>query len=196
MATTPRTVLSAQRVARLRPAFEALLGQRADDERLQHDPLRIPRGYRDPADQELSAVFSALLGYGRVSAFMPVIEAIMAQADAVGGPRAFIEGFDDAAADGLRPLQYRWNRGIDFVLLAAGLRRVVARHERLGAVLEGAWRSSHRSIRPALTVMVGTLRAEVLAAAPTHGVSAAPAPCSPAPTAAPPASGGTCCCAG
>ena len=173
MATTPRTVLSAQRVSRLRPAFEALLDQRADAERLQHDPLRVPTRYADPADQEIAAVFAALLGYGRVSAFLPVIEAIMAQADAVGGPRAFIEGFDTDDAAGLLPMRYRWNNGIDFVLLAAGLRRVIAAHDRLGAVIEGAWRKSHRSIRPALSAMVATLRAAVLAAAPEHGVPAA-----------------------
>ncbi|MFT5682996.1 MAG: hypothetical protein ACI8RZ_003923 [Myxococcota bacterium] len=170
MAPTPRTVLSAQRVVRLRPAFESLLSQRADAERLQHDPLRIPSRYSDPADQEIAAVFAALLGYGRVTAFLPVIESIMAQADAVGGPRAFIDGFDPQDAVALRPMKYRWNNGIDFVLLAAGLRRIMAEHDRLGAVIEGAWRKSHRNIRPALSAMVATLRAAVLAAAPEHGV--------------------------
>ena len=171
MATTPRTVLSAQRVARLRPAFEALLRQRDDTERLQHDPLRIPRSYADPADQEIAAVFAALLGYGRVSAFMPVIEAIMARAEAVGGPRAFIEHFDAHDADALRPMQYRWNTGIDFALLAAGLKIVLQEHGRLGAVLEAGYRKSHRNIRPALSSMVSTLRAAVCAAAPDLGVN-------------------------
>ena len=170
MATTPRTVLSARRVEQLRPAFDHLLTQRDDSERLQHDPLRIPRRYTDPADQEIAAIFSALLGYGRVSAFMPVIESIMAMADAVGGPRAFVEGFDSHSAQALLPLKYRWNNGIDFALLAAGLKSIVATHGRLGAVIEGHYRRSHRNIRPALSGMVADLRQAVTAAAPKLGL--------------------------
>ena len=170
MAHLPRTVLSAQHVARLRPALEALLHQRDDRERLEHDPLRIPRRYADPADQEIAALFAALLGYGRISAFMPVIEAIMAQAESVGGPRAFIEGFDAHDAEALMPIKYRWNNGIDFVLLAGGLQRLLVQYDRIGTIIESSYRKSHRNVRAALSSLVETIRAAVVAAAPSLGV--------------------------
>ena len=154
-----RTVLSAQQVAVLRPALEALLVGRDDADRLKHDPLQTPHRYTDPRDQEVAALLASTLAFGRVSAFMPVLERILAMADARGGPRAWVEGFREADADELAPLVYRWNRGPDFALLARALRRVLAREGRLGAVLERSHRRSHPDIEPALTAGIAALRA-------------------------------------
>lgn len=160
-----RTVLSAKRVAALRPALEALLHNRDDGVRLAADPLQAPHRYTDPRDQEIAALFASQLAYGRVSLFMPVIDKILAAADARGGPRAWVEGFDDEDAATLDPLIYRWNRGPDFALMARTLQHVLRTHGTLGAVIAGQVKASHKDVSEGLAGSIAVLRAAAEAAA-------------------------------
>lgn len=118
----------------LRAHLLAVEAQVTTAENLARDPLRFPRRYAEPADVEIAAVLSAQLAYGRVELFGPVIERILAVADGFGGPAAYVRAFDEARAAPLLPIVYRWNRGPDFVLLFATLRRVYERHPSLGAL--------------------------------------------------------------
>ncbi|GDX82349.1 TIGR02757 family protein [Deltaproteobacteria bacterium] len=87
------------------------------------DPLRFPKRYADPADIEVAAAFSACLAFGRVSLFGPVIERVLAIADAHGGPAAFAQAL--SGNERLRPLlngiQYRWLREEDLYRLVQAL---------------------------------------------------------------------------
>ena len=103
-------------------------------ESIARDPVRFPRRYVALRDVEVSAVLSALLAFGRVDLFGPVIERGHALFDAHGGPAAFVERFDDHAADTLSAMSYRWNRPADFALLFRTLQAVYARHDSLGAL--------------------------------------------------------------
>ncbi|MEZ4241498.1 MAG: TIGR02757 family protein [Myxococcota bacterium] len=95
--------------------------------RLAADPVSYPHRYDAPEDQEIAAVFAASLAYGRVAGFRAVLDVIFAQADARGGPAAWVRGFDPVTdGDRLRPLVYRWNRGEDFVVLVGALQRLSA----------------------------------------------------------------------
>ncbi len=100
------------------------------------DPVRFPRAYADPADAEVAAVVAAMLAFGRVDLFLPVVARTLAIADRHGGPAAFARGFDDTRAASLidADVTYRWNRPDDFVCLFRTLRAALARHERLGAL--------------------------------------------------------------
>lgn len=162
-----KTVLSARRVSALKPALEALMSARTDASRLSQDPLQIPHRYADPHDREIAAIFAAILAYGRVSAFMPVIERIMDQANAAGGPRAWVEGFTAADADRLAPIIYRWNRGPDFALLARTLQQTLRRRATVGGVFVSRVRASHRTIAEALTGGIEELRADAAEASGT-----------------------------
>ncbi len=104
----------------------------ATPENLARDPVRFPKRYTDPHDVEVAAVVAAMLAYGRVDLFGPVIARVLAIADAHGGPGALARNFDDPRVfDGLL---YRWNRAEDFVLLFRTLQAVYARHPNLGAL--------------------------------------------------------------
>lgn len=94
--------------------------------RLAADPIRFPRRYHAARDVEIAAVVASGLAYGRVDLFTPVLERIFAIMDRAGGPYAYVMGFEPER-DGaeLRPIVYRWNRGVDFVLLFAALRSVI-----------------------------------------------------------------------
>jgi len=147
----------------LRQRLEALLVDTPVEERLARDPVRFVHRYPDPADQEVAAIVAGTLAYGRVAAFSPVLERLFGLADAAGGPRRWV---DLAEPDALRPLVYRWNRGVDWILLLGGLRRLYERVDSLEALMpEGP-------LPEALDALVDALRAAVLDAAPEAGVVA------------------------
>ncbi len=165
------TVLDERRRALLSRHLDGLVGALDAATHLAVDPIRFARRYTDPRDAELAGLFAASLAYGRVDLFGPVIAAVLAAADARGGPRAWIEGFEpERDATPLLPLTYRWNRGVDLVLLAATLRRVIAAHGGLEPLFP--WRSEHADAGPALAAAVTTLRAAAIEAASSCGVAA------------------------
>lgn len=55
-------------------ALDQLLSQIDYDERIKADPIRFPKRYETQPDQELVALFSALLAYGRVKAIGECLE--------------------------------------------------------------------------------------------------------------------------
>lgn len=156
--------------AELRAHLEALYRRTHAPSRLEDDPVAWARRYADPRDAEVAGLLAASFAYGRVSLFRPVLARLFALADARGGPRAWVDGFDPAV-DGpvLGPLVYRWNRGVDVVLLLAALRRVLARVDRLEALLG----DPSRGVRAGLTAAVDALRAAAVEEAPRCGVAAA-----------------------
>ena len=140
--------------------LERLLGELDTEARLAADPVAFPRRYADPRDREVAAVLAASLAYGRVAAFRPVLDRLFVLADASGGPRAWVDGFDPAR-DGvpLRPFVYRWNRGVDFVLLLAALNRIYRDVPTLERHLVGP------DLPTALDAMVRAIRVAAVASA-------------------------------
>lgn len=138
------------------------------DARRAADPVAFVHRYDRPADQEIAGVLAASLAYGRVAAFRPVLQALFARADAAGGPRAWVEAFDPATdGPGLADLSYRWNRGVDWVLLLGALRGLVEAHGTLERALP-----AEGGLPEALDAFVVALRAEALRVAPAAGLAA------------------------
>src|SRR5690606_4192975 len=97
--------------------------------------------------------------------FRPVIAALLEEADLHGGPRRWVERFEPARhGPPLLPLVYRWNRGIDFVILIAALRLALERHGALERAFLGT------SARQALAAGVAALRSAAVEVAPACGV--------------------------
>lgn len=153
----------------LRAHLEALYRRTDAAARLVDDPVAWARRYDDPRDVEIAGLLAASFAYGRVASFRPVLAWLFRQADARGGPWAWVDAFDPAI-DGpvLAPLVYRWNRGVDVVLLLATLRRVLGR---VGG-LEVLFGDPAGGIRAGLTAAVDTLRCAALEVAPACGVPA------------------------
>ncbi|MEZ4319139.1 MAG: TIGR02757 family protein [Myxococcota bacterium] len=145
----------------LQAALDAMVADVDAHQLLLNDPIRFAHRYTAPADQEIAAFLASGLAYGRVSLFSPVIAALLARADAMGGPAAWVSGFDpDRELPVLEPLYYRWNRGADHVALLDGLRILLAEHGSLGALV--ALRPGETHVGPALSRMVGAIRAAVV----------------------------------
>ena len=137
--------------------------------RLAADPVAFPRRYTDPADQEVAALVASTLAYGRVAAFRKVLDRLFAAADAAGGPRRWVDGFDPARdAAPLLPLVYRWNRGPDFVLLARTLQRLYADRSSLEPLLVG------ETLTERLDALIGSMRREAASAAGARDFAALP----------------------
>lgn len=100
------------------------------------DPVRFPRAFADPCDAEVAAVVAAMLAYGRVDLFAPVIARTLAATERFGGPAAFARDFDDRRVAALIQAEatYRWNRPEDFIALFRTLRAALAQHANLGAL--------------------------------------------------------------
>lgn len=161
------------RLARLERALEELCASTDVSARLASDPLAFARRYPDPGDAELAGLFASALAYGRVRLFWPVLTELFRQADAAGGPKAWVLGFGARDADDLAPLVYRWNRGRDLALLARAAGAVLRAHGSLGAVVAAGFRPEHADLGPALEGAVRALREAALAEAPALGIRAA-----------------------
>jgi uncharacterized protein (TIGR02757 family) len=132
--------------------------------RVAADPVAFVHRYRRPEDQEIAGLLAASLAFGRVDLFRPVLARIFDAADAAGGPRRFVEGFDADRGAPLVDLVYRWTRGDHLVLLLLGLRDTLARHGRLEALFDLPGTPRER-----LTSAVEALRAAIVEAARREG---------------------------
>ncbi len=152
----------------LQPHLDAVLLGTDLSARIATDPVAFPRRYTASADQEAAGVFSSALAYGRVAAFRPVLERLFAIADRRGGPHRWVRDFDpDADRADVDALQYRWNNGGDFRLLAAGLGRVARDHGSLEAFVPPGG-----DVAAAAEAVVGGLRSAVVMEAERCGVTA------------------------
>lgn len=128
---------------------------------IARDPVQFPRRYTALRDREIAAVFAAGLAYGRVDLFRPVLEQLFARFDRVGGPAAFIDQLDaQSERDSFSPLVYRWNRGLDLLLLCGALRDVYQQHDSLEALVSPI--DAEVNIGPGLARLVDALRVGVL----------------------------------
>ncbi len=136
--------------------------------RIAADPVHFPRSYSKPADQELAALIAAFLAYGRVDLFRPVLREVFALLDRRGGPEDAIRSFQpELHGDAYRHLVYRWNRGVDFVLLFTVLREHLRDQPSLSPLFAGP------TVRQGLSRAVDRLRATSVKHAKECGLSAA-----------------------
>ncbi len=125
---------SATSRAHLAQGLERLYASCDFEARRGTDPVRFPRRYARPQDQEIAAVLAGSLAYGRVTLFGPVLQRLLDQLDSRGGPRAFVEGFTSADQPVFSDFRYRFNGPDDLVLLFTSLRRLLAEWGSLGAL--------------------------------------------------------------
>jgi len=84
------------------------------EERVQQDPITIPRGYSNPADIEIAGFTAASFAYGKVSLFRPVVEKILEPAGK--RPAEFINNFTlKKDAKHFKDIRYRFNREQDIL---------------------------------------------------------------------------------
>jgi uncharacterized protein (TIGR02757 family) len=153
-------MLTPSRAAALRPLLDALDAGLDRSARIAADPVELPRRYRDPLDQEIAALFSACLAYGRADVFKPLVARLL---EAMApSPAAFVREFarsPDAAAFAFAT--YRFNRPRDLAALAAAAGHVAREAGSLGARFGARFREAGGgpgALRPALAAFARELR--------------------------------------
>jgi uncharacterized protein (TIGR02757 family) len=155
--------------ARLQAYLERLYASTDLEARKAADPVAFAHRYDAPRDQEIAAVLAACFAYGRVAGFRPVLVRLFDEADRHGGPRGWTDAFDPVAhGTALRPLVYRWNRGVDVILLLAALRRVLVGRTSLEQALP-----PEDPLPEALDGLICALRDAAVAEAGSCGIEAA-----------------------
>ena len=126
------------------------------------DPIHFVHRYKTDADREVAALFASGLAFGRVAAFLPVLEAIFAGADRRGGPAAWVDGFDADDAALLEPLFYRWVRGPDLARFARTIGRVRREYGSVGALFTRHLDPNRPDLGATLGAVIDTFRAASL----------------------------------
>jgi uncharacterized protein (TIGR02757 family) len=109
------------------PLRRALLDERRRAPRLEYlrnDPVQLPHRYRRREDREIVALIAALLAFGRVKAFLPKIEQLLALSGR--SPRAYVDRFaPDRDRGFFAAFRHRVYRGEDLRRFFLSLRRVL-----------------------------------------------------------------------
>ncbi len=96
-----------EQVGALRPFLDEVYRRHHTAESLARDPLSFPRRYAEPPDIETAAMIASAFAFGRVAAFMPVVDRILGRL----GPHpagALALGGAETARDAARDVTYRF----------------------------------------------------------------------------------------
>lgn len=153
--------------AEWRETLERLLRERPPADRAQYDPVYFPRRAKDLGrsrpEIEQMALLSAMLAYGRVSAFLTVLRTLAEDSDY--RPATLLQG----SFDGRRWPAYRLSRGED---IASVVRAAVSVTERRGGLRESfqpGW-DSDASVRAGVAALRGDLLQAIPPRRRTRGV--------------------------
>lgn len=159
----PLPRLQSSSATALRPGvadgLRALMTVTRFDLRVERDPIRYPRGYRERGDVEIAAIFAAMLAYGQVDVLIRSVGKVMEIADHFGGPLACALAPPKERAEAFRGLVYRWNRGEDFALLFAALGAAIVEYGSVEALFASYREPGPRALASALDGGVAWLEA-------------------------------------
>ena len=146
----------AGRLARLKPALDALY-ERFNDPRLAEiDPVRHVRPFDDPADREVAGLVAALLAYGGLKVILASVETALRPL----GPRpaAWLAAQDShtSIAAALSGFRHRWTRTAHVADLLWAVREVRRRHGSLDAAFVTA-RRGRTTLRDAAAAFTAEL---------------------------------------
>ena len=155
---------------KLKKALDSLIAQRNHKVALKNDPLSFVHRYHTLEDREIAAVFSAVLAYGRVALFFPVIDKILSEADRHGGPTKWIKKFSKPHIKAISTYYYRLNKHPDFALLALGLQGVLEHHSSLYACFSKKIQPDDTHYDQGLEYLMATIKKHALQKGQLHSL--------------------------
>ena len=156
----------------IKQALEDLLKTHSLALNISQDPIQFVHRYSRVEDQEVAGVFASALAFGRVSAFLPKIKALLDIADQHGGPRKWIENFNSSMVKDIAHISYRWNKNPDFALLCFTLQKTLETYPSLGSLFQSLFEPLESTISPSLERFISVLRDSALAVSPKLELSA------------------------
>ena len=120
----------------IQQALDQLIDQLNPQQRIAADPIRFPKRYGDPLDQEVVALIAALLSYGRVKSIGDTIENLL---PALGKrpAKSALEDFKRQSSNETTPNRfedfiYRFTRPPDLERVWRGFGYILFKHKSLG----------------------------------------------------------------
>ena len=141
----------------LAAALEAVHDRFHRIEHLDQDPLRFPRRYADPRDQEIVGLLAASFAFGRVRAFLPVLERLFARL----GPHpaaTLVEATQDDLAELAAGFVYRFVDAAHLLAMLSGLGLVLREDGGLRPAFQAGFDTSGQAIE-GLRRLAGRIRA-------------------------------------
>jgi len=126
---------------------------------VQNDPVRCLHRYERPLDVEIAGLFAALMAFGRVDLFLPVLDVLLDRMDEKGGPRRWCESLsipEELAV--LGPLQYRWTHGAHLVLVGGVVREALKHFGSLEGLFASFFHEEDMEVQSALSGVVDWMR--------------------------------------
>ena len=122
------------------------------------DPLEFLYQYEDPADRELVALLASSLAYGRVKQILLSVSAVLGKL----GPRParkVAEATPSQLHSALNGFKHRFNTGRNVAAMLVGAKGVVEHYGSLEACFGKAVKPDDETVLPALTALVGEIKA-------------------------------------
>ena len=123
---------------------------------IEPDPLQLVLRYRDPLDQEVSALLAAAFAYGRADIVVANVGRVL---DAMGtSPFAYIAAFD--RADGEKRFAHfahRFHKTAHLLALIERMSAAISVHGSLGALFRSGYEARDADIGPSLARFVAEL---------------------------------------
>lgn len=113
----------------MRQSLDALVARYESPAFIAADPVAIPHAFDDPRDQEVIALFAALLAWGRRETTLSKMEDLCRRMDY--RPRKFVLDFDSAGAKRLEGFKHRTFQPGDAQALVSSLRAALRRYDTL-----------------------------------------------------------------
>lgn len=145
-----------ERDTQLRLCLNALFLKWPRRERIKSDPIEFPQRYQEPKEIEVVAFLSAMLAYGRIALFKPVIEKILTLSN--GNFYDYLARFDAARE---RPrfegIYYRFNTTEDLLCLMTVMSRVIREYGTIGTLFASLYDKEDTDIGPTLSRFIARL---------------------------------------
>ncbi len=140
---------------------QILLGKKTQ-KYLSTDPIKFPRKYMEnPILQEVVALISALLAYGRVKAIGQAIEDVMARFEQERMIELLLQENPLQCAQRCKGFVYRFTTDQDLLKLMLGIRSILLRFGRLGLAVE-QWMQSQSEQMTDLIPLIVQIRQWIL----------------------------------
>ncbi len=122
---------------------------------LSTDPIKFPRKYMEnPNLQEVVALISALLAYGRVKAIGQAIEDVMARFEQELMIEVLLQENPSQCAQRCKGFVYRFTTDQDLLKLMLGIRSILIRFGRLGLAVEQWMQSQDEQMTDLIPLIV------------------------------------------
>ncbi len=120
---------------------------------VERDPIRFPKMYKKKRDMEASGLIAAVMAYGKVTLFMPVVERVLGLMGK--SPAAYIDDLNlKDARKALAGVRYRFQRPEDILALLYSISRITRKRGSIGKAFMGHFSKADLDTGSALAGLV------------------------------------------